>query len=72
MPPARARAVGRRRVPRRARAVALVVGVDRGVGAEVLRDAGAHVVVSDLAEFLDGDGAGIPTAALAPEPEESA
>ena len=51
---------------------ALVVGVDRGVGAEVLRDAGAHVVVSDLAEFLDGDGAGIPTAALAPEPEESA
>lgn len=32
---------------------ALVVGVDRGVGAQVLRDAGAHVVVDDLAEFVD-------------------
>jgi len=31
----------------------LVVGVDRGVGAQVLRDAGADVVVDDLAEFLD-------------------
>ena len=51
---------------------ALVVGVDRGVGAEVLRDAGAHVVVADLDEFLAGDGAGIRTAAPAPEQEESA
>ena len=31
----------------------LVVGVDRGVGAEALRDAGAHVVVDDLAAFVD-------------------
>lgn len=31
---------------------ALVVGVDRGVGADVLRDAGAHLVVTDLAELL--------------------
>ncbi|WJL97244.1 HAD-IA family hydrolase [Microbacterium sp. ET2] len=31
----------------------LVVGVDRGAGAEALRDAGAHVVVSDLAEFVE-------------------
>lgn len=30
----------------------LVVGVDRGVGAQQLRDAGAHVVVDDLAQFL--------------------
>ncbi len=29
----------------------LVVGVDRGVGSDVLRDAGAHVVVNDLEEF---------------------
>jgi beta-phosphoglucomutase family hydrolase len=29
----------------------LVVGVDRGAGAEALRDAGAHVVVNDLEEF---------------------
>lgn len=29
----------------------LVVGVDRGAGPEVLREAGAHVVVSDLEEF---------------------
>ena len=29
----------------------LVVGVDRGVGPQVLFDAGAHVVVSDLKEF---------------------
>jgi len=28
---------------------ALVVGVDRGVGAQSLRDAGAHIVVDDLA-----------------------
>ena len=31
----------------------LVVGVDRGVGAQVLRDAGADLVVDDLDEFLD-------------------
>lgn len=31
---------------------ALVVGVDRGVGAEALRQAGAHVVVDDLAALL--------------------
>lgn len=31
----------------------LVVGVDRGVGAQRLRDAGADVVVSDLAAFTD-------------------
>jgi len=31
----------------------LVVGVDRGVGAEALREAGAHVVVDDLAAFVD-------------------
>lgn len=30
---------------------ALVVGVDRGVGAQDLVDAGAHVVVTDLEEF---------------------
>ena len=31
----------------------LVVGVDRGVGAQALRDAGAHLVVGDLADLLD-------------------
>jgi beta-phosphoglucomutase family hydrolase len=31
---------------------ALVVGVDRGVGEQQLRDAGAHVVVGDLGEFV--------------------
>ena len=31
---------------------ALVVGVDRGVGASVLHEAGAHVVVDDLAAFV--------------------
>jgi beta-phosphoglucomutase family hydrolase len=31
---------------------ALVVGVDRGVGEAALRDAGAHIVVSDLEELL--------------------
>jgi beta-phosphoglucomutase family hydrolase len=31
----------------------LVVGVDRGVGSEALRDAGAHLVVGDLADLLD-------------------
>lgn len=30
----------------------LVVGVDRGAGAQALRDAGADVVVSDLEEFV--------------------
>ena len=32
---------------------ALVVGVDRGTGAEALRDAGATVVVDDLSAFVD-------------------
>lgn len=32
---------------------ALVVGVDRGVGADALRDAGADVVVDDLSAFVD-------------------
>lgn len=31
----------------------LVVGVDRGVGADLLADAGADVVVSDLGAFVD-------------------
>lgn len=31
---------------------ALVVGVDRGVGAQALKDAGAHVVVDDLDAFV--------------------
>ncbi|GGH43203.1 haloacid dehalogenase [Microbacterium album] len=31
----------------------LVVGVDRGAGARALTDAGAHIVVSDLAELAD-------------------
>jgi len=31
----------------------LVVGVDRGVGPEALREAGAHVVVDDLSAFVD-------------------
>ncbi len=35
---------------------ALVVGVDRGVGAEALRDAGAHVVVADLADVVASTG----------------
>ena len=30
----------------------LVVGVDRGVGEQRLRDAGAHIVVTDLAELV--------------------
>lgn len=52
---------------------ALVVGVDRGVGADVLRDAGAHVVVADLADFLD-DAAGTDIRMRTPESgqEESA
>ena len=33
----------------------LVVGVDRGVGADRLRDAGADVVVADLAELVKED-----------------
>lgn len=43
---------------------ALVVGVDRGVGAEILRDAGADLVVEDLAELvppLTADSAAAPT-----------
>ncbi|GGD13630.1 HAD family hydrolase [Nocardioides daphniae] len=34
---------------------ALVVGVDRGVGADALTEAGADVVVADLAELVPGD-----------------
>lgn len=34
---------------------AVVVGVDRGVGAEALREAGADVVVPDLADLLPDD-----------------
>jgi hypothetical protein len=30
----------------------LVVGVDRGVGVQDLVDAGAHIVVQDLEEFV--------------------
>ena len=30
---------------------ALVIGVDRGAGADVLTEAGAHVVVTDLGEL---------------------
>jgi beta-phosphoglucomutase family hydrolase len=32
----------------------LVIGVDRGVGADALKEAGAHLVVSDLAELVPG------------------
>jgi len=32
----------------------LVIGVDRGAGAEALRDAGAHLVVRDLGELVAG------------------
>lgn len=35
---------------------ALVVGVDRGVGAAALTDAGADLVVTDLSELLPGRG----------------
>lgn len=31
----------------------LVIGVDRGVGAQALQDAGAHVVVTDLEELME-------------------
>ncbi|ANH38858.1 putative glycosyl hydrolase [Nocardioides dokdonensis FR1436] len=33
---------------------ALVIGVDRGAGAETLSEAGAHLVVGDLAELVPG------------------
>lgn len=33
----------------------LVVGVDRGVGAETLAEVGAHLVVNDLAELVPGE-----------------
>jgi beta-phosphoglucomutase-like phosphatase (HAD superfamily) len=36
----------------RAGSFGLVVGVDRGVGEQALLDAGADVVVSDLAELV--------------------
>ncbi|WP_395694549.1 HAD family hydrolase [Nocardioides sp.] len=35
----------------------LVVGVDRGAGADVLREAGAGIVVSDLAELVPDEAA---------------
>ncbi|MGB0099411.1 MAG: beta-phosphoglucomutase family hydrolase [Nocardioides sp.] len=35
----------------------LVIGVDRGAGSQVLRDAGAGVVVTDLAELVPGGDA---------------
>jgi beta-phosphoglucomutase family hydrolase len=38
----------------------LVVGVDRGAGAEALRRAGADVVVADLAELLDSSPPSLP------------
>jgi beta-phosphoglucomutase family hydrolase len=41
----------------------LVVGVDRGVGADRLTAAGADIVVSDLAE-LAGDGSALPSKPL--------
>ena len=34
---------------------ALVIGVDRGAGPDALRRAGAEVVVTDLADLLEGD-----------------
>ena len=46
----------------RAGAFGLVVGVDRGAGHAALVEHGADVVVSDLAETLDCDGAGERTA----------
>lgn len=39
----------------RAGGFALVVGVDRGAGEQALLDAGAHVVIDDLAVFLNAD-----------------
>ena len=38
----------------RAAGFGLVVGVDRGVGESALRDAGANLVVTDLADFVGG------------------
>ena len=38
----------------------LVIGVDRGAGADPLRAAGADVVVADLDELLDAGGTGAP------------
>lgn len=38
----------------RAGGFGLVIGVNRGAGADELRAAGAHLVVGDLAELLDG------------------
>jgi HAD superfamily hydrolase (TIGR01509 family) len=39
----------------RAGGFGLVVGVNRGVGEPALLDSGAHVVVDDLAVFVDGE-----------------
>nr|WP_245325347.1 HAD-IA family hydrolase [Microbacterium amylolyticum] len=33
----------------------LVIGVDRGAGSSALRDAGAHLVVKDLADLMEDD-----------------
>ncbi|WP_029146420.1 HAD family hydrolase [Microbacterium luticocti] len=38
---------------------ALVVGVDRGVGAEALTAAGAHVVVADLGDLVEASARGL-------------
>ncbi|MET0577651.1 MAG: beta-phosphoglucomutase family hydrolase [Ilumatobacteraceae bacterium] len=40
----------------RAGAFGLVIGVDRGVGPETLAEAGAHLVVADLAELVPTGG----------------
>nr|WP_274637386.1 beta-phosphoglucomutase family hydrolase [Microbacterium bovistercoris] len=37
---------------------ALVVGVDRGVGARALREAGAHLVVTDLGDLVESSSGG--------------
>lgn len=39
-------------------AFGLVIGVDRGAGAEALTGAGANLVVQDLSELVAGEGAG--------------
>lgn len=40
----------------RAGGFGLVIGVDRGAGADALRQAGADIVVADLAELIPGEG----------------
>ena len=52
---------------------ATVVGVDRGAGADALREAGATVVVDDLAVFLSDSGSAAPSPQATPSnPEETA